>query len=209
MEKSHNIPIGGSGRRLGDLPKVMGSIGGGGQVKYPTIDTNVSPKLPFPGATIESNIEMGKISFDPTKFELYLDEGQQDGKYIEGYDLRKKLAKKNVVNAAFMDYLEAHPNLVPDSWKKNADGNTNYIYAWGTIFRNSDGNLFVRYWCWDDGALQSDYGWLVSGWDGQNPALVVASTESLSTERLDSLNLELSAAIEKLKGAGYEVIKWM
>ena len=47
-------------------------------------------------------------------------------------------------------------------------------------FRNSDGNLYVRYWYWNDGALQSNYNWLDNDWDVQNPALVLATLSYFS-----------------------------
>lgn len=167
------------------------------------INTNIDPKLPFPSATVEENKLMGKIEWEPAKFEFHLEPEQTTG-YIIGKKLRKRLEGKPVVNAAFMDYLAAHPDLVPDSWKKDKQGRNRYIYAWGTIFRNSDDNLCVRYWCWNDGALQSFYRWLDVGWDDQDPALSLASSEAFGFGPLD---LDLSAAIEVVKKAGYRVIK--
>lgn len=167
------------------------------------IDTNIDPKLPFTGATVEENKKMGKIEWDPAKFEFHLESEQTTG-YITGNELRKRLEGKPVVNAAFMDYLAEHPDLVPDSWKKDEQGRTRYIYAWGTIFRHSDVSLCVRCWYWSDGALRSNYGWLDGDWLDQYPALSLASSEALGSGPFD---LDLSAAIEVVKKAGYRVIK--
>lgn len=167
------------------------------------IDADIDPKLPFPGATVEENKLMGKIEWNPKKFEFHLEPEQKTG-YIIGNELRKRLEGKHVVNAAFMDYLAEHPDLVPDSWKKDEQGRTRYIYAWGTIFRNSGGSLYVRCWYWDDGALRSYYVWLDHGWYDQRPALSLASSEALGSGPFD---LDISAAIEVVKKAGYRVIK--
>lgn len=153
------------------------------------INTDLDPKLPFPNAAIEENMKYGEIEFDPSKYELYLDESQKSG-YVTGHNLRKELKDKKPVNAAFMDYLEAHPELVPDSWKTNADGERNYIYAWGTIFRSSDDNLFVRFWYWFDGKLVSFCDWLDYDWGGRSPALVPASASELSPS-LQALDLSV------------------
>lgn len=154
------------------------------------IDTDIDPKLPFPEAKVIENRKMGKIKWDPSKFSFHLEPEQKTG-YIKGKELRKRLEGKPVVNAAFMDYLQAHPDMVPESWKKDEQGRTRFIYAWGTIFRRSVGYLYVRYWCWGDGALRSDYDWLGSNWDVQNPALVPANSETLSSSPSDLESFEL------------------
>lgn len=161
------------------------------------INTDLDPKLPFPGAEIVENIKMGEVDWDPSKFSFHFEPEQKTG-YISGHTLYERLKGKPVVNASFMDYLEAHPDLVPDSWKKDEEGRTRYIYAWGTIFRDSDGSLCVRFWFWSGGALQSDYDWLGLGWDGRSPALVLVSSESLSSgpEILSSLELRVQALEE-------------
>lgn len=143
-----------------------------------TIDTAIPPTLPFPSAEISENTTMGTVEFKPEDYELYLDEGQKNGNYIKGSQLRKKLTGKKVVNAAFMDYMQAHPELVPDSWKTKSQGRTVYIYALGTIFRNpSNGYLFVRGWYWRVGALKPFYDWLGNDWSGRDPALVSARVQ--------------------------------
>lgn len=165
-------------------------------MKTYTIDCDAKPKIPYPGWTIESHQKGGKIKWNPDNFALYLDEAQKSG-YIQGHELRKKLEGKPVLNACVGDFLEKRPELVPESWKKNENGNTLYFYFWGTIFRLSDGYLCVRCWCWFDGRLVSRYSWLDDGWGDQYPALVLASAQNLKTKPSDTLNLELR--IERLE----------
>ncbi len=114
------------------------------------IDCDTNPFNPWvsDGLTIEEHQKGGKWKFDPKQVEFFLASGQKDGKVIEGNKLRKELAKKPVFNANVLDYLLAHPELIPDEWKTDRNGNTRYIFFWGTIYRNRGGYLFVRclYW---------------------------------------------------------------
>lgn len=155
------------------------------------IDTDTQP-APYAGLEIIEHKGMGTIEWNPGNFELYLDKKQENG-YIEGNALRKELEGKQVVNATLMDYLYEH-DLFPESWKKNKDGDINYIYAWGTIYRLSGGYLYVRYWYWSDGAWQRYCNWLDRGWGVRCPALVLASSQALESNHLDTLPL---AALEE------------
>jgi len=73
-----------------------------------------------------------------------------------------------VYNANLLDYLLAHPELIPDSWKGKA------VFFWGKIYRVSSGRLYVRYlffhghgerWSWS-------YHWLDYDFDSDSPAAV-------------------------------------
>jgi hypothetical protein len=107
------------------------------------------------------------------KIDFYLSEGQQNGNVIGGNDLRKELADKPVLNANVLDYLREYPKLIPDSWKTDANGNIRYIFFWGTIYRNSVGNLYVRCLCWVDGGWFWSRYWLDRDWDSGDPAAVL------------------------------------
>lgn len=104
-----------------------------------------------------------------SKIALHFDPGQQGGKAIQGHNLKKKLEGQPVLPAHVLDYLLAHPELIPESWKGKA------IFFWGTIYRNADGDLYVRflYWFGDRWAWGSY--WLGSDWGGNNPCAVSAS----------------------------------
>lgn len=149
------------------------------------IDTHAPPKIPYMGWTVESHKGNGKIEWDPKRFSLYLSDKQKNGNWIKGTDLQKELETQTPMNANVLDFLLAHQDLIPEEWKKQ------YVYFHGTVFRRSDGDLCVRYWYWDDGALRSSCGWLADGWGGQGPALVVASALKISTELSDPESFEL------------------
>lgn len=155
------------------------------------IDTDAQPKIPYEGWTIESHKGMGKVKWKPESLELYLSEKQKDGRYINGNRLRQELEELPILNACILDFLEEHPELTPESWKKDENGNTRYIYFWGTIFCDSHGSLYVRYWCWRDGAWRRSYDWLGSHWGGQSPALVLASAKKSKTLPSDTQTLAL------------------
>ena len=138
------------------------------------IDCDVQPFVPN-GWTVEEHQKGGQWKFDPKQVEFFLASGQKGGKVIEGNKLRKELAKKPVLNANVLDYLLANPHIIPEEWKKDGQGNTRYIFFWGTVYRDSDGGLFVRYLFWYDGRwLWSDY-WLDFGWVVSDPAALRAS----------------------------------
>ena len=157
------------------LGKILALLRGKAEVlvRKHIIDCNAHPFVPD-GWTVKEHKKSGQLEWDPTKVELYLDEGQQNGNRIKGNELRKMLKSKPVLNANVLDYLLAHPNLIPEEWK----GRT--VFFWGTIYRDSDGYQYVRYLYWDhDWWSWSDY-WLDRGWNGLDPAAVSASPADAS-----------------------------
>lgn len=148
-----------------------------------TIDLDANPSLPFNGATIEEHKKGGKVTIekrvdglyiDGHKVVLHLSERQVNGKIIQGHELRRELDGKQVLNAGVLDFLMANQSFVPDEMKKDAKGNTVYTFFWGTIYRRSDGLLYVRCCYWDGGRLGQGCGWLASLWNFRNPAACLA-----------------------------------
>ncbi len=139
------------------------------------VDCDTKPFLPQ-GWKVEEHKKGGQLSLDMSKIRLHLSPNQMNSKYIEGNRLHKELASQQVLNANVLDYLLAHPELIPEDWKRDADGNTRYIFFWGTVYhRYSGDDLCVRYLYWDDGAWDWYFCWLVSDFRGYNPAAVLAS----------------------------------
>lgn len=148
-----------------------------------TLDLATTPQLPFTEAAVieHKGTDVVRLErrgddlyLDGKKVELHLSPGQKKGR-IGGYDLRKYLETKPVLNAAVLDYLLAHPELIPESWKRDEEGNTRYIFFWGTIYRNAGGDLYVRYLCWFVGCWVSRYFWLDNDWYADDPSAVLAS----------------------------------
>lgn len=127
------------------------------------------------GRTVEKHQKGGQWKFDPKQVEFFLSSNQKGDKAIEGNKLRKELAEKPVFNVNVLDYLLANPHLIPEEWKTGGNGNTRYIFFWGTIYRLRDGGLYVRCLCWYDGRWDWGGRWLGNDWDSDGPAAVRAS----------------------------------
>jgi len=137
------------------------------------IDCDAKPYLPEgwsikPEDQIASGVR-GEITFDPAKIASHFVDGQKDGKSIVGHELKKLLEGQPVLPANVLDYLLAHPELIPDAWKGK------YLYFWGTIYRDSDGSLCVRCLCWYDGRWDWGCSWLGRRFGGQGPSALLAS----------------------------------
>ena len=121
------------------------------------INCDVDPFVPA-GWKVESHKKTGIFKWDISSIKLYLSENQQGNKSIEGNKLRKELEKEPVLNANVLDYLLKHPELIPEEWKGKA------IFFWGTIYRDSYGDLYVRglswggdHWGWSCRWLDDDF----------------------------------------------------
>ncbi|MCX6779329.1 MAG: hypothetical protein NTU97_03805 [Candidatus Magasanikbacteria bacterium] len=134
---------------------------------FPLINTDAPLFIPS-GWQVEEHKRDRQFLFDPTKVGLFHSPKQKNGKVISGHDLRQELKDKPVLNACVLDYLLAHPEPIPESWKGK------YIYFWGTIYRRADGDLYVRFLYWDDGRWDWNYFWLGYGWSGHGPAAVAS-----------------------------------
>ena len=189
LKLEHCIEIQDAMRRNGITPDVLKKITSGDflasvrdvangyaviTVPEHLIDCDADPFIPS-GWKVEEHQKGGAFKFDAAQVQLYLDKGQQNGKYIEGNKLRTLLAGKPVLNANVLDYLLANPHLIPDDWKKDEKGNTRYIFFWGTVYRHSDGSLYVRALCWDGGGWDWSVYWLDLDWGGFDPAALHAS----------------------------------
>jgi len=138
------------------------------------IDCAADPFVPN-SWTVETHQPGGLWKWNPEQVQFYLSTNQQNGKTIKGNKLRKELAGKPVLNANVLDYLLKNPQLIPEEWKKDSNGNTRYIFFWGTIYRNAVGSLFVRYLYFNDGQWSWSHDWLDYAWGSYNPAALLAS----------------------------------
>ncbi len=150
-----------------------------------TIKVNLGapPKLPFDGATIDANSGDGWVTIekrdnvlyqDGVKIDLHLDDGQKNGKSLQGHKLRKALANRTSVHPNIIDAVIEH-NLMPDDWKVDESGKIHYIFSFAVVYRRRNGDLCVRFWYWSEGRWQSYYYWLDSYWLGNYPSALLAS----------------------------------
>ena len=155
--------------KLGGMEGVRRFLAGNSEVviKDHVIDCDANPFTPD-GWKVEEHQKGGQFKMDVSRVELWLADGQKKG-YIEGNKLRKEIAKKTPFNANVLDYLLAHPELIPEEWKGK------YVFFWGTIYRDSDGNLYVRYLYWHDDRWYWNNNSLYNVWHDDNPAALRAS----------------------------------
>jgi len=146
------------------------------------VDCDVKPVI-LGGWTIEEHRKGGRVKIerrgddlyvDGVKIDLFLTDAQKKGSIV-GNSLRTELSGKPVLNACILDYLLAHPHLIPESWKKDENGNTRYIFFWGTIFRCSGVGIYVWYLYWLGGRWLWHCRWLDNGFGDQDPAALRAS----------------------------------
>lgn len=130
------------------------------------INLNKKPYIPK-GWKLESHTKGGMFEWNPRAVELYLSEKQKSS-YIKGTELQKELKDKNPFNANLLDYLLANPDLIPDEWKGQ------WVFFWGTIYRRSSGNLFVRFLRWNGGEWNWRYYWLDCYFNDNDPSAVFA-----------------------------------
>jgi len=152
-------------------PSYLGVLKGTHEIKMieHCIDCDADPFLPDGWKEVVEHQKMGNIKFDPSKIDFYLSKKQKNGN-IEGNKLREELKEKKVLNANVLDYLLKNSQIIPEEWKKDEKGNTRYIFFWGTIYRNADGDLYVRCLYWSDGEWQWSYYWLGLAFNDNNPA---------------------------------------
>ncbi len=165
------------------LSKVLGYLHGSCEIRPidHLIDLSLPCKLPFEGAIREKVAHGGVVKLEKRSDDLYLDgrkivlhlsQNQKDGKVIGGHKLRKELETRGGnIGGRVLDYLVDHPELWPESWKKDAEGRTIFVYFWEDIFRDpSSGNLFVRCGYWHEGEVVSRYDYLGNDWRDYDPA---------------------------------------
>ena len=155
-------------RQFGNLKSIKDVLYGYAGITYPEhlIDCDSTPFV-INGLSVEEHKKGGLFKFDPAKISLYLSKKQKKGS-IEGNDLRKELANQPVLNTNVLDYLLVHPELISEEWKGK------YIFFWGTIYRSSDGNLYVRYLYWYGSGWHWGYDWLASDFVSDNPVALAS-----------------------------------
>ena len=141
------------------------------------------PKPLFQCATVEWNEGSGWVTVDrkgddlyvnDRKVELFLMEGQKMGG-VKGHGLRKQIDLSRALHPNILDALLENVHLIPKSWKFDEHGWTRAIFFWGTIYRGSDGNLYVRCLYWSDVQWDWNYSWLDHIFGGLSPAAISAS----------------------------------
>ena len=153
------------GNILSDVLKI---IRGQAEIKMieHLIDCDAAPFIPD-GWSVEEHKKGGLFKLDPAKIPSYLSKKQKRGSIV-GHDLKEELANMPALNANVLDYLLAHQELILEEWKGK------YNFFWGTIYRDSDGDLYVRCLDWHVSRWSWSYRWLDCGFRSGNPAVLAS-----------------------------------
>ena len=141
------------------------------------INCDTDPFVPS-GWRVEKHEKSGSFRWDPKQVQFYLSKSQKKDGSIVGNKLRTELADKPVLNANVLEYLLAHPHLIPEAWKEETNGDTTCVFFWGTIYCDSDGDLCIRCLFWDGDGWYWDCGWLDDVWSNDYPAALRAPQSS-------------------------------
>ena len=129
-------------------------------VSQDRVDCDADPFIPSALSSVVSHQSGGQFLFDIKNISLYLSPHQKNEDFIKGDMLQRELANKHVLNANVLDYLLAHPNLIPEAWKGKK------VFFWGTIYLGTYGLLTVRSLVFCDNLWRPDYYWINFGWFG-------------------------------------------
>jgi hypothetical protein len=117
------------------------------------VDLDADPVVPK-GWKLEEHVRGGQFEWDPDRIDLYLSPKQRDGGAIDGDALLAELRGRPVFNANLLDFLMAHLELIPESWRGSV------VCFWGTTFRHINQKLGVRCLHSVEGRWVEGYRWI-------------------------------------------------
>ena len=138
------------------------------------INFDISPMIPE-GWRVRKEDQIlsrfhGEWMFNQNGICRYISKKQKLGEAINGHDLREDLDGKPVLGSELLDFYLDNPGLIPDAHKRET------AFFWGTIYRNPDNNLFVRYLYWNGKYWNGRYYCLDHRFENSDPALIISQT---------------------------------
>ncbi len=139
------------------------------------IDFDSAPAFPASLTIAPDNDQIktrvrGKRNLSEIRVGLHLDDGQTNGKWVKGYNLKPRLEGQPVLGSQLLDFYLEHPDLIPKDCKTKG-----LIFFWGTIYRDIYNNLYVYYLRWYRTRWVKDYHCLGGYWGNRGSAAVSAS----------------------------------
>jgi len=119
--------------------KLIKVIRGGSVIQDRIIDCDAQPVLSDDLKVIR-HVKSGQFHWDSSKIELYFSQIQKDGQSIDAKQLWEELKDKKVLNVNFLDYLLAHPWLIPKEWEGY------FIVFLGTTFERGGSGVPLVYY---------------------------------------------------------------
>jgi hypothetical protein len=117
------------------------------------------------------------------RFDLHLVSHQTGEKTVDGSRVQEEIEKVRrnktlVLDVNCRDLFIKNPQLIPESLRRDNEGNSHWIYFWGTTFCDRDGREHVPYLCYFEGQVTcSGYVSLISIKIGKTaPAAVLRRT---------------------------------
>ena len=156
----------------GDLTGMAGLLASQAQLlESHVIDCDSEPFC-REGWSVEEHIKGGQLKWNPNRLRLWQSERQKDGT-VGGNELQKQLKDQPVLNANVLRYLLKMENwhLIPTIWRE-IEVDDGSVCFWGTIYRDSVGNLFVNTLCCDHDGWFQNYKNLNDHWDNCDFAVV-------------------------------------
>lgn len=124
------------------------------------IDLDASPLTQEGRWGSVTHIPQGALQWKPERALLYRTDTQISGRTgIRGKWIWKHVFNLPTMNACAVDYFLLHQECIPEDWQSF------HLHFWGTIFRESKGDEFVRGLVWKKGrwyeidTLLDGYGW--------------------------------------------------
>lgn len=141
------------------------------------VDRSIRPSYPdWVKRVMHPELEnTGPAEYDITKTELWLHDGQKDGKWIEGNKIYTHLKDTgNLKNHCGPRDLEEIQKKGIAFFRKHFKGKV--VFAWQGIVRDRNGDLYVPYLYGYGGKVVLVWSWLAYVWDGNGPGLRFASS---------------------------------
>ncbi len=75
----------------------------------------------------------GLFVWDPSKIKIFKPREMLEGSRtkITGESMQRRAVRRNPCNANILDHLLAHPELIPEEWRKYMR-----VHFWGTLYKN-------------------------------------------------------------------------
>ena len=124
--------------------------------------------------TDRSSIDLSEIDLAKVQLVTMLKDEEVS---ISGEEKLRRLKTSGYIrlDADIFITLWENQHLIPDAWKDKVKGDTKFIFFEGTVLKGLDGNRFVLYMYWLDGAWSYGVSWLDDDWDYDDLSAVIAA----------------------------------
>lgn len=140
------------------------------------VDRLVRPAYPgWMKEVLHTELEKtGSAEYYAVKLELWLHEGQKNGKWVKGQKIYEHLKENKMLESclSLSDLLAIQAKGITFFRQHFA---SKAVFGWKSVVRHRDGSLFVPYLYGDGKQVVLRWLWLEVGWLGNNPALRFAS----------------------------------